>query len=123
MTRATTAAYLYCVVRAAKRPALTRVPAGVPGATPPEARPVAPSLWVVAASVPLDVYGTDALEPRLRDLDWVSQAAVAHDAVVDHLSRGRGTTVIPMKLFTMFSSIDRAIAELAGRRKQSGQTM
>jgi len=116
MTSATSAAYLYCVVRSAKRPSMARVPSGVPEGTPPDAVAVAPSLWMIVASVPLDIYGPAALEPRLRDLDWVSQAAVAHDAVVDRLSRARGATVIPMKLFTLFSTPDKAMRELASRR-------
>jgi hypothetical protein len=123
MTRVTTAAYLYGVVRAATRPSMTRAPAGLSGATRPEAHRIAPSLWIVAAAVPLDVYGPNALEPRLRDLDWVAQAAVAHEAVVEHLSRARGATVIPMKLFTMFSSLERAIADVAARKPAIGRTM
>ncbi len=116
MRSATSAAYLYCVVRSAKRPSMARVPPGVPEATRPDALALAPSLWMIVSSVPLDVYGPAALEPRLRDLDWVSQAAVAHDAVVDRLSRTRGATVIPMKLFTMFSTPEKAIRALASRR-------
>jgi Gas vesicle synthesis protein GvpL/GvpF len=118
-----TGEYVYCVVQAAKRPSMTRVPAGMPGAARPEARPIAPSLWIVAAAVPLDVYGPRGLEPRLRDLDWVAQAAVAHEAVVEHCSRARGATVIPMKLFTMFSSAARAIADVASRRRVIERTM
>jgi len=118
-----TGEYVYCVVRAAKQPSMTRVPSGMPGAGAAEARRIAPSLWIVVAAVPLDVYGPDALEPRLRDLEWVAQAAVAHEAVVEHLWRARGTTVIPMKVFTMFSSIERAIADVAARRAAIERTM
>ena len=113
-----TGEYVYCVVRAAGRPSMTRVPAGIPGGGRPGVRPIAPSLWIVAAAVPLDVYGPSALEPRLRDLDWVAQVAVAHEAVVEHCSRERGATVIPMKLFTLFSSPARAIGEM---RRRSGR--
>jgi hypothetical protein len=123
MTAPASAAYLYGIVRAATRPSMSRVPDGLPGAARPEVRRVAPSLWIVGAPVPLDVYGPDALEPRLRDLDWVSQAALAHAAVVEHLSRARGATVIPMKLFTMFSSFERATADVAARRRAIGRTM
>jgi hypothetical protein len=77
----------------------------------------------VAASVPLDVYGPPALEPRLRDLDWVARAALAHEGVVEHLSRMRGTTVIPMKLFTMFSSAERAASDVVSRRRAIERTM
>ena len=116
MAKSSTALYLYCVVRAARRPSLARVPRGLPEATTPEAHRLAASLWLITARVPLAVYGPAALEPRLRDLDWVAEAAVAHEAVVEHFARARGTVVIPMKLFTMFSSIEKAISEVAEGR-------
>jgi hypothetical protein len=116
MAKSSTALYLYCVVRAARRPGRAGTPRGLPEATTPEAHRLAASLWLITASVPLAVYGPAALEPRLRDLDWVAEAAVAHEAVVEHYTRARGTVVIPMKLFTMFSSLDKAISELAEGR-------
>jgi hypothetical protein len=123
MTRATTAVYVYCVVRAARRPPVTRAPDGVPGATRPEVLRVTPSLWLVIADVPLDVYGPARLEPRLRDLDWVSQAAVAHEAVVEHFARTGRAAVIPMKLFTMFSSADKAVHDVAARKSAIARAM
>ena len=116
MARRSTALYLYCIVRAARAPSLARVPRGLPEATAPEAHRLAASLWLITAAVPLAVYGPAALEPRLRDLDWVAEAAVAHEAVVEHFSRARGTVVIPMKLFTMFSSLEKAISEVGEGR-------
>lgn len=116
MTRATTAVYLYCIVRAARRPAMTRVPGGMPHGSHPESHAIAPGMWMVAAHVPMDVYGPAHLEPRLRDLDWVSQAAVAHESVVEHCARAKGATVLPMKLFTMFSSVKRAADDITARK-------
>jgi hypothetical protein len=112
----TSALYLYCLVRAARKPSITRVPPGLDGATRPEPVKAANTLWVIAADVPLEIYGPSRLEPRLRDLQWVSEAAVAHEAVVEHFSRMRNTTVVPMKLFTMFSSVDKAVADVRARR-------
>lgn len=117
MAQGSTAVYLYCLVGAARRPALTRVPPGVRGAGRPEAHRVSDALWLITALVPLGVYGPDRLESKLRDLDWVSEAALAHEAVVEHFSRARGAVVVPMKLFTMFSSMEKAIADVAARRK------
>ena len=111
-----TALYLYCVVRAARRPSLARVPAGLPGSSRAAAHKLSASLWLITAEVPLDIYGPEHIEARLRDLDWVSEAALAHEAVVEHFSRARGAVVVPMKLFTMFSSMDKAIANLAARK-------
>lgn len=115
-----TAVYLYCLVRAGRRPSIARAPAGVPGGSHPETHPLAASLWLVTAMVPLDVYGPTQLEPRLGDLDWVSQVAVAHEAVVEHFARAASATVIPAKLFTMFSSTERAVRD-AGSRKDAIQ--
>jgi hypothetical protein len=116
MATGPTAVYLYCVVRSVRRPAASRVPPGLPGGSPPEPQRIAPSLFAVVSYVPLDIYGPPHLEPQLRDLDWVSSIAVAHETVVEHFARSRTATVIPMKLFTMFSSLDRALDDVAGRR-------
>ena len=113
MAVGSTAVYLYCVVRAARRPSLSRVPAGLPGGSRPAAHELSASLWVITSEVPLEVYGPRALEERLRDLDWVSDAALAHEAVVEHFSRLKAAVVVPMKLFTMFSSMDKAVANVA----------
>lgn len=123
MATGTTAVYLYCLVRAARRPAAGRVPAGLPGGSRPEAQPLASSLWAIVSRVPLETYGPTHLEPRLRDLDWVSAMAVAHEAVVEHFARRRAATVIPMKLFTLFSSIDKALDDLGGRRADIERVM
>ncbi len=111
------AVYLYCVVHAPKAPSLSRAPAGVPGAGPLGCATVGVSLWAVWSEVPIDRYGSDALERTLADLDRVAPIALAHDAVVEHLFRQRGATVVPMKLFTMFSSLERAVEETAARRR------
>jgi hypothetical protein len=114
------AAYVYCLVRAATRPPSASSPSGIPGAGAPDALPVSPGLWVIVADVPLDAYGPDALESSLRNLDWVSRVAVAHEAVVEHFIRARGATVVPMKLFTMFATRERAVEDMRRRRRQVG---
>jgi hypothetical protein len=110
------AVYLYCVVKSARRPAVARVPDGVSGATPPAAHAAARGLWLIAADVPLSEYGPGKLEPRLQNLDWVATTAVAHEAVVEHFARIKNAAVIPAKLFTLFSSFDKAVADVAARR-------
>ncbi len=49
-------------------------------------------------------------------MDWVGSVALAHESVVEYFARRADTTVIPMKLFTMFSSLDRAVADIGRRR-------
>ncbi len=112
------AAYLYCVVRSVKRPSVAGIPAGLPGSETPSAIPAGPSLWLIVSQVPLDRYGPEQLEKALRDLEWVSTVAVAHEAVVEHFASRRNTTVVPMKLFTMFSAESRAVEEMRSRRKE-----
>ena len=112
-----TATYLYCIVHAAAAPKPSRAPNGLPGATRPSVLPAGRSLWLVVASVPLDRYGPAPLEASLRDMQWVADVAVAHEAVVEHFARQARTTVIPMKLFTMFSTAERAVEDMRSRRR------
>jgi len=112
-----TATYVYCIVHAAAAPRTARAPRGLAGATRPAVLPAGRSLWLVVADVPLDQYGPEALQTSLRDMNWVADAAVAHEAVVEHFSRPAKSTVIPMKLFTMFSTADRAVSDLRSRRR------
>jgi gas vesicle protein GvpL/GvpF len=112
------AVYVYCVIEGTKRPSHVRVPPGVPGATAPEALPLGRNLWCAVSDVSLSLYGPAQIERGLRDLQWVADVALAHEAVVEHFARQRGATVVPMKLFTIFHSRDRVAAEMSGRRPQ-----
>ena len=109
------AVYLYCVVRSPRKPALARVPPGLPGADHPALHAMDDGVWLVTANVPAAEYTGEALESSLRDLEWVSRVALAHEGVVEHFAAGRGAAVIPMKLFTMFSSAERATAEMRAK--------
>lgn len=117
------ATYLYAIVKAARRPSVAGAPPGVPGASAPAIHPVTASLWLVTAAVPLARYGPGPLEASLADLDWVGQVALAHEQVVEHFGRRRGTTLIPMKLFTLFSTPERAVAEIRPRRRTIDRVM
>lgn len=111
------AIYLYCLVKSARRPSMTHVPRGLPGANRPEAVDAKGGLWLVVAEAPLDTYGSGQLEQHLSDFDWVGRIALAHEEVVEAFARRASATVIPMKLFTMFSTRERAVADVAGRRR------
>lgn len=112
-----TATYVYCIVHAAGAPRTARVPHGLPRATRPSIAAVTRSLSLVIATVPLETYGSGPLEAALQDMQWVADVAVAHEAVVEHFARQSGLTVIPMKLFTMFTSDARATEETRSRRR------
>jgi hypothetical protein len=67
-------------------------------------------LFLVVSDAPLSRYGEAAIERGLSDLDWVSRAAVAHEAVIE--SFVDADAVLPMKLFTMFNDDERATAHM-----------
>lgn len=110
--------YVYCVVHRGTRPPAARMPPGIAGGSTPAIDPIARGLWLVSAPVPLAEYAEDEIQRRLHDLEWVSRIALAHEAVVERFSRATGATVIPMKLFTIFSSLARALGEMRRRRPQ-----
>jgi hypothetical protein len=102
------AVYVYCIVRRARRPVSAGAPHVLPGAGHVAVDRLGPGLWLITAPVPLAQFGPGALEPALRDVEWVGTVALAHQAVVEHFVRQRGASVVPVKLFTMFSAPERA---------------
>ena len=83
--------------------------AGPPGTRAPRLLEVRANRYLVVSDAPLASFGQAPLASRLSDLDWVSRAAVAHDAVVEQFITA--DAVLPMKVFTIFTSDDRALAE------------
>ena len=110
------ATYVYCLAQSARKPASSALPCGVPGASAPEVTALGDRVWLVHAEVRLEDYGEDALALAIKDLDWVSRVAMAHESVVEQVAALRGTTVIPMKLFTMFSTPEKAVSDVGRRR-------
>jgi hypothetical protein len=108
------ATYLFAVVAAAAEPATAGAPEGPPGIGPLRWLPLGEGLWLAAADAPLPRFRASEIEKGLKDLDWVSACAIAHERVVEFVS-GLGTSV-PMKLFTLFSSDARAMADLGRSR-------
>jgi hypothetical protein len=98
--------YVYALVRAESRPPLSAAPAPVPGGQAVRLLS-AGGLWLAVSTVPAAEYDQAALEAGLRDLDWVGPRAVAHEAVVEHFLAC--TALLPMKLFTIFKSDQRAV--------------
>jgi hypothetical protein len=106
--------YVYCVVAADRRPRLTRVPAGLPRAGAVRLLDVDERLFMAVADLPLDRYSESAINAGLANLDWVSRVAVAHESVVESFIAS--TAVLPMKLFTIFTSDERALEHVRGQR-------
>src|SRR5262249_57760618 len=60
--------------------------------------------------------GEAGTKAGLADLDWVSRAAVANEAVVEAFSGANA--VLPMKLFTIFMSDERVLAHVRRDRQR-----
>ena len=108
--------YVYCVIAAARRPRLARVPRGLPGMGSVRLLDVEEGLFAAVADAPLERYDEAAINRGLSDLDWVSRAAVAHEAVVESFISE--TAVLPMKLFTIFTTDDRAVEHVRAQRRR-----
>jgi hypothetical protein len=106
--------YVYCVVRSSSAPRMTRVPRGLAGMGAPRALAIDRRLFAIAATAPANRYSESAISRGLANIDWVSRAAVAHEAVVEHFVDA--VAVLPLKLFTLFSSDERAVEYLRGER-------
>ncbi|HUF22770.1 MAG TPA: GvpL/GvpF family gas vesicle protein [Vicinamibacterales bacterium] len=104
---------LYCLIQA--REPLTLPPGGLPGAEPPRALPAAGSLTAIVATLPDRDYAPDVVNEKLRDMDWVSKAAVGHEQLLEAVMRS-ATAILPMKLLTLFSGDDRLLKDLAKQR-------
>lgn len=132
-----TLTYVYCLVRAARPVSLRRAPAPVPGGSPvrlveitrpkaqgrrPKARVPKPEAreWLVVSSVPARDYDEAALARGVPEFEWVSTRALAHETVVEHFlpRAGSASAVLPMQLFTLFTSDDRAAQHIAGDRRR-----
>ena len=116
MVKAATATYAYCVVANATRPRPKRKVARLPGMGPVRLLDVDRGLYLAVADAPLDRYGEAAINRGLGDLDWVSRAAIAHEAVVESFIGE--AAVLPMKLFTIFTSDERALTHVRGERQR-----
>lgn len=84
---------------------------GILGVAGEQLRTVADSgLAAVVGTVDLDEYGEEALQRKLEDLDWLSDTARRHDAVVSAICAGGAT--IPLRLATVYFDDERVRAML-----------
>lgn len=103
--------YVYCILAARKPPEVSRRVCGPPGTGRPRMLPIKSGRYLAVSDAPLDQYGEQRVGALLSDLRWVSRAAVAHEAVITSLLR-RSEAVVPMQLFTIFASDDRALGQV-----------
>jgi hypothetical protein len=112
---------VYCLVRSARRPTVRDVPAGLSGSREVRLLAADDGLWLVATSVPGREYGEAALQRGLQNMDWVGRRAMEHEAVVEHFLAA--PAVLPMQLFTLFNSDERAIAHVTRDRRRIGRIL
>jgi len=113
--------YVYCVVASARAPRPKGVGRGLPATGPVRLLNLARGLHLVVADAPLNRYGEAAISKGLSDLDWVSRAAVAHEGVVESFLDA--TAVLPLKLFTIFASDQRALDHFRDQQTRISSTV
>jgi hypothetical protein len=107
------ATYVYGLV-AGKKPSTAKLPPGLPGSEKPRLLDAGGGLHAIVATAPLELYGEEAIERGLQDLEWVSECAIAHERVVEHFAAARA--LVPLKLFTIFHSDARALEHVKKNR-------
>lgn len=105
--------YAYCVVGGERAPSLRDAPAGVPGSSALRLLDVASGLRLVVSDVPEDAFSEQAISDGLRDVEWISERAVAHEATIAHFLSA--DALVPMKAFTIFRDEARAREHVKGR--------
>src|SRR5439155_12091793 len=82
---------------------------------------ISPNRWLVVADAPLTRFGERAINSRLSNFEWVARCAVAHEAVVESFIRA--PAVLPMKLFTIFASDERALEHVRRDSRRIGMVL
>ena len=73
-------------------------------------------MWAIVSSVAEDDYSEDSLRRGLQDLEWVGRRAMAHEAVVERFLFA--PALLPMQLFTLFTSDERLIEYVQRERRR-----
>jgi hypothetical protein len=86
----------------------------MPGGSGPRAIEVGHGLWAIVQSVPESQYGEAALARGLQNLDWVGPRAIAHERVIESFLTS--PALLPMQLFTLFTSDARVVEHVRSDR-------
>jgi len=116
-----TLSYVFCLVRSARRPTLRGITDGMPGGGGLRAIEVGDGLWAIVQSVPGAEYGEAALGRDLQNLDWVGPRAIAHERVIESFLSA--AALLPMQLFTLFTSDDRVVDHVRSDRARIGRIL
>jgi hypothetical protein len=87
---------------------------GMPGGTDLRAIEVGDQLWAIVQTVPAADYDEAAIANGLLEIDWVSERALAHERVTERFLSA--TALLPMQLFTMFTSDARLVEHVRADR-------
>ena len=93
---------------------MRRISEGMPGGRNFRAIDVGEHLWAIVQSVPEAEYSEAALAAGLQNLDWVGPRAIAHERVIEAFLSARA--LLPMQLFTLFTSDDRVVQHVHSDR-------
>jgi hypothetical protein len=85
----------------------------VPGAGKPRVLAIDRDVWAVVADAPLERFTGEALHEEMQNVESISRHAFAHASVVEFFFRR--SPVIPLKLFTLFSSDEKARSDVRSR--------
>lgn len=111
--------YLYGYVPARAAVDLDDAPAGIAG------RPLelvdCGDVRAVVSRVPADAYSPERIEAGLADMSWLAEQGIAHERAVAALVDR--STVVPMRLFTLFSSTEALVADCAQRAAWLGDSI
>jgi len=86
---------------------MRRICEGMPAGRDLRAIKVGEHLWAIVQSVPEAEYGEERLARGLQNMDWVGVRAIAHERVIESFLSARA--LLPMQLFTLFTSDDRVV--------------
>jgi hypothetical protein len=107
-----TLSYVFCLVSSGRTPAMRGVGKGMPGGTRLRAVEAGERLWAIVQDVTEADYGEVALARGLQDLAWVGARAIAHEHLIERFIRA--DALLPMQLFTLFTS-DARLVEFVDR--------
>jgi hypothetical protein len=106
--------YVFCLVRSARCPSLRGISDGMPGGSDLRVVDAGGDLWAIVQSVPESQYGEAALARGLQNLDWVGPRAIAHEHVIESFLTS--LALLPMQLFTLFTSDARVVEHVGSDR-------
>lgn len=104
--------YVYCVVSGERLAGFADLDGVTPGRRVVEIPHL--DIAVLASAVPLAEYAEERLRENLNDVGWLEETARAHEGVLE-LALAE-TTVIPMRLCTVYAS-ERSVREMLERER------